>query len=195
MLFTILKGAEFLHLVYSNCVDIEEQLKKYYLNKRTIKLKQEYIEELKKRLETVCREYEDINKTFSFTADLQAVTYSETVVKGGQLPCSDVDRQIESMFFRLENEKKELNNKILETSSLIRQLQSDNDCLDEVIKLLDEESYKIIELRYNRKYSYEKISYELLISVSNIYKKIRFIKRNLIKWINYYDFKKVEKNL
>lgn len=195
MLFTILKGAKFLHLVYSNCVDIEEQLKKYYLNKRTIKLKKEYIEELKKRLETVRREYEDINKTFTFTADLQAVTYSETVVKGGQLPCSDVDRQIESMFFRLENEKKELNNKILETSSLIRQLQADNDCLDEAIKLLDEESYKIIELRYNRKYSYEKISYELLISVSNIYKKIRFIKRNLIKWINYYDFKKVEKNL
>lgn len=195
MLFTILKGAEFLNLVYSNCVDIEEQLKKYYLNKRTIKLKREYIEELKRRLETVCREYENINKTFSFTADLKAVIYSETVVKGGQLPCSDVDKQIEIMFYKLENEQKELNNKILETSSLIRKLQADNDCLDEVIQLLDEESYKVIELRYNRKYSYEKISYELSISVSNIYKKIKFIKSCLIKWINYYDFKKVEKNL
>lgn len=191
MLFTILKGAEFLNLVYSNCVDIEEQLKKYYLNKRTIKLKREYIEELKRRLETVCREYENINKTFSFTADLKAVIYSETVVKGGQLPCSDVDRQIESMFFRLENEKKGINNKILETSSLIRQLQADNDCLDEAIKLLDEESYKIIEMRYNRKYSYEKISYELLISVSSVSKRLKCIKDCLMKWIDYSNFQKL----
>lgn len=184
-----------MNLVYSDCADMEEQLKRYYFNKRTINLKEEYIKRLEKRLEIVTMEYDNINKTFNFNTDLQAIIYDKIVVKGGQLPCSNVDRQIENRFLKLENENKELNNKILEISSLIRELETENDCLDEAIQLLDEESYKIIELRYSRKYSYEKISYELLISVSNVYKKIKFIKKCLIKWIEYYNNKKVEKNL
>ncbi len=179
-----------MNLYYLDFNNIDKYLKKYYLNKRTIKAKQEHIEELKRRLEMVNIEYNNIDKTFVLKTDLKSVTYDNITVKGGYVLGSSIDRQIENIFLRLENEKNNLSNKILETSVLIWQLQADNDCFDEVFYLLDEESNIIMEMRYNRKYSYEKISYELSISVSSVYKKIKFIKNWLIKWFRYYNNKK-----
>lgn len=131
-----------------------------------------------------------INTDFQLNSDLRGIQYDRVITDGGQMPCSDMDRQIEIIFDRLDREKEQLQNEIYLNNILIRKMEWENDCMEEVLSLLDKESGSLIELKYSQKLSCEKIAERFSMSASNVSKKLKEVKRDLIKWIRYYNYQK-----
>lgn len=156
--------------------NMDSELKRYYQNKKLIKMKQEYIEKLEARLMSIKRAYAYIDSSFELKDNLQSVLYDKEVVDGGSIPCSDVDRQIDNITLGLDREVNIINNKIICAEVEICKVENANDLVDEVLKSINEDDHKIIELRYNKKYSVLKISLECHMSTSSVNKSIKNIK-------------------
>lgn len=159
--------------------EMEDRIKKYYGNIRLINVKETKIESYKKRLRRINEDYERLNGEIALNPDIKAVHYDKAAVSGGGLPSSTMDRQIESIFGKLENEAVSLNEKIYLAGYEIRRLEEENDALEEYINLLRNEDRRILEMKYGKNYSFEKIADEVLMSKTNVYRRISLMIREL----------------
>ena len=158
---------------------MENRIKRYYGNISLINVKEMQIESYKKRLKRISEDYERLNGEIAINPDIKAVCYDKAKVLGGSLPSSTMDRQIESIFGKLENETVSLNEKIYLAGYEMRRLEEENDALREYINLLRNEDRNILEMKYGRSYSFEKIADEILMSKTNVYRRISLIIKEL----------------
>lgn len=142
-------------------------------------------EKLRERLEKIKNDYSEANSNFLLDTDLKAVKYDRINVSGGSLPASSMDRQIDIIFSRIEEEKESINKQLLLINILIRKMEGENDLIEQLLGLLNEESKELIQLKFQSRLSYKQIAYKTSISEGNISKKLKKVKRDLIKWLKY----------
>lgn len=167
------------NMAYSN---MENRIKKYYKNLNLVKAKKIQKESYIKRLERIEKDYNRLNKSIRLNSDLQGVTYDRVIVSGGSLPMSDMDKQVESIFKKFEQDIVNLYERVFTTECEVRALEGNNDKLNELLNLLSDESQKVIELKYNQNYSYERIAEEVPMSKANVYRKIKLILKELYSY-------------
>lgn len=172
-----------MNFTYADYTTVENMICNYYQNIKVIETNKKQLEKLRERLEKVSDDYNKVD--FVLSSDLKAVQYDGVSVSGGSLPASSMDRQIESIFTKIEQEKESLKKQLLLTNMLIRKLEGENDLIEQLLGLLDNESKELIQLKYQNELSYKQITFRTNISESNISKKLKRIKRDLIKWLKY----------
>lgn len=151
---------------------IELRLKQYYANGKRIQDKTEQVEKLTSRLKKIEEDIQNANKHFRLSADLQAVSYGSEKTAGGALPASKMDRQIERIFTKIEQEREETLEEILLANLEIRRLSKENDGIERLLGRLTDEVRDLVYLRYSNGESFEKIAARYHMSKSNICKKI-----------------------
>lgn len=157
----------------------------YYSNIKVIETNKRQSEKLRERLEKIKNDYSEANSNFLLDTDLKAVKYDRISVSGGSLPASSMDRQVDIIFSRIEEEKESINKQLLLINILIRKLEGENDLIEQLLGLLNEESKELIQLKFQSRLSYKQIAYKTSISEGNISKKLKKVKRDLIKWLKY----------
>lgn len=165
-------------------IKLENSIKEYYQRGKLIQAKERYIKDLERRLETLEKDMSNIG-FFHLKSDLQGVVYDKVLVTGGQLPCSDMDRQIERIYFKLEQEKEHLTNEILLNNISIRDMKKENDMMEQALSMLNEQAQQILLFKFDKEYSYEEIANNLPLSKSNIRRKMIDILNDLSLWISY----------
>lgn len=170
---------------YSNYCAAEKLLREYYENKQKIRFKENYLKELERDLTVIQDKL--INTNIVLNTDLSSVNYAEISVKCGQLSCSDMEKQIENIFSRLEKEKEHIENEIIIVNTEILILNNKNRSMESIINLLSDENRKLIELRFANKLSFERISNILHMSRTGVRRKIDFIFLDILKFSRYLD--------
>lgn len=170
---------------YTDYLQIEKMLTEYYEKLKLIELNRKQIEKLQERLERTDNDCKMASHTFILNPNIKAITYDKVNIVGGSLPCSMIDRQIDTIFTKIEEEKESLNKQILLSNILIRKLESENDFVEKMLGLLNEENRQIIKLKYYYKLSYDDISVKSNISRGNIGKQLKKIKRDLIRGLRF----------
>lgn len=151
--------------------EMESKIKDYYRNINLIKAKEKQIEFYKNRLQRIDEDIIRLNNNLSLNPDIHGVAYDGIKVSGGILS-SSMERQIDNIYDKLENEKDRLNEIICTARYDIRRIEEKNDSLREIMLLLSDDNRKILELRYIKNYSYERIAEEVLLSKSNVVRRI-----------------------
>ena len=151
--------------------EMESKVKDYYRNINLIKAKEKQIEFYKNRLQRIDEDIIRLNNNLSLNPDIHGIAYDGIKVSGG-ISSSSMERQIDNIYDKLENEKNRLNEIICTTRYDIRRIEEKNDSLREIMLLLSDDNRKILELRYIKNYSYERIAEEVLISKSNVVRRI-----------------------
>lgn len=153
-------------------LEMEHNVKEYYKNLLIIEGKESLRISYQKRLDKIEEECQRLNHTLRLKADINAVAYDGIPIFNGW-PASGMDKQIEAIFGKLETEKKQLYEKLYDVGYEIRCLEEKNDKWKTLFDRLDRESQKVLELKYRRKYSYERIGEEILTSKTNAYRKLQ----------------------
>lgn len=174
-----------MNFTYFDYAKLEKMLYDYYDNIKVIETNKRQSEKLRERLEKIKNDYSEANSNFLMDTDLKAVKYDRINVSGGSLPASSMDRQIDIIFSRIEEEKESINKQLLLINILIRKMEGENDLIEQLLGLLNEESKELIQLKFQSRLSYKQIAYKTSISEGNISKKLKKVKRDLIKWLKY----------
>lgn len=163
---------------------MESGLIRYYKNKRAIEAKQRLLEKLSLRLYALEGDSRNANTSLVLDTDIGSVRYDKAHVTGGKKE-STMERQIEHIFTRIENEWERLNEEILLNRISIRKMENENDAMEELMGFLDEKSKELLFFRYGEDLSYEVIAEKLDISKSNVARRITVIIGKLQKWNQY----------
>lgn len=123
------------------------------------------------------------NSDITLNDGVGSIDYSRDRVEGGKLE-SPFDRQVEELIGKLENILEFNNIKILNINHKVFELKNRNIVLDTIIKNLDFEDSRILELRYKYKCSQEKIANDLNMSRGNVQYKLK----NITDYVGNYVF-------
>lgn len=168
---------------YSNYCEAEKLLRIFFENKEKIKLKEAYLKKLEKSLKAVTNSL--VNTSIVLNTDLKGINYDRINIKGGQLPCGDVDRQIENIFSKLEREKGDIENEIILTNTEILMLNNENRAMESIINLVSDDNREFIKLRYESKLSFDKISIICHMSKSTLRRKSEDVLNDITKFMCY----------
>lgn len=155
------------------CIEAEEKLKGYFNTVKLINIKETYLMRLQERLEKAKNDLERADKSFTLSSDMQGVVYDRVLVDGGSLPQSSMDRELERIFFRLEEEVSKISTEIVLTNIVIRQLEKSNDAVEGFLNELDDLEKEIFMLRFGHQMSFEAIAKEIHMAKSNVDRKFR----------------------
>ncbi len=172
-------------ITYCEYKEIETMIKRYYKNLDIINAKTKTIEKLKEILK-------NIDYNWHLDTDIQSVNNNKICVLGGNLPSSNIDSQIDYIFTEIEKNKNSIKKDILDINDLIRKLEKENLKTNELLSMLDEESQRLLYLRYKEGYSYEEIAEKELTCKSNIHLKIKNIIYDISRLMIYLNSIKVE---
>jgi len=145
---------------------IENRLRDYYRDMRSIELNQQ-------RLEMLCRHRDDTKQDIDtsnirpLAADLRGISYDgDKVQTSGST--SPQERALEDAFRRLEDRLRNLDAQILDTKQLIRELEQATLDIGLAIGQLSVESCELIEMRYKHQQSGYVIGLRLNVSESTV---------------------------
>lgn len=145
--------------------ETENKIIKYYQNIKEIQWQNVRSIKLQERLKKVKLDIEHSNIILCIPSI--SIDYSIDKVDGGKVE-SSIDKAVDKAFYKLEEEVNRINAELIEVGIIIRKLEGDNDKMEYTLNLLNDESKKLIKLKYGQKESQTKIAYELNMSRATI---------------------------
>ncbi len=164
---------------------VKKKIEHYYYIEKVIVWKNEKLERLMKRLEEIDNDRNSAVLPFSLNTDLQAVKYDGIGNKGGALPQSPMERNIEAIYNSLESAYCRTQNEIVGLKIEIQKLEDGQEETAFYIHMLNEESKKILEYKYKYKKSVTQVAFLLHLSKSTICRSFQEIYEWLYKMMEY----------
>lgn len=162
----------------------EKKIKNYFLRLKKIEIYKGRIKDTEESLDKVRN---DIGKSnINLSVSYSSIDYSKDNVQGSSSIYNGIEKEIESVFDKLEKQEKQLKEKLVNLKANISILESENKEIERVLNNLDEESKKIISLKYKeskREKTLESIAYELHLSKSSIARKKDQILKDITEWL------------
>ena len=162
-----------IYLFIGGFVMTKKDLKDYYKDIREIEKLQERVKKLKKLRQEIIDNMNNGNITLE--ADIQAISYNNASISKTGICVSQQERAIEKAYQALDNKQSDLYVEIIETETLISDLQLKNLDIDYFLKNLDYEDLKLIELYFRDKKTALQISFILNMHASTVARRINKI--------------------
>lgn len=164
---------------------VKKKIEQYYYNEKVIVWKNEKLERLTKRLEEIDKDRNNPLLPASLNTDLQAVTYDSICVKGGGLPQSPMEKNIEAIYHTLDKAYCKTQNEILELKIEIQKLEDSQEETAFYIHMLNEENKKILEYKHKQKKGVLQISHFMNLSKSSVSRLLCEIYTDLYQFMKY----------
>ncbi len=159
--------------------DLKNKISLYYDNQKRIKIYKEKLDILNQKSKEIETEITGLNLQENLRTDIYGVNYDRIIVNGGKKE-SFVEREIERIYKKFEEELEELQNDIVVTKETIRRLEKANLDMMCHISQLNEFQQKILELRYKDKKRIYEVAGLLNMSETSINHNIKLICESIL---------------
>lgn len=162
--------------------DIGKKLQTYFENIKKIETleyrKQQLIQENKK-LEEKSKGVE-----IDFIVNIPSIDYSKERLGGGKFQ-SDYENQIDGFYKRIDDDIHKNNNLIINIEIQLIDIAEKTRDIEIALNFLEEEFIKILEMKYIKGYSQEKIGIEMNMSRGNVQYRLKKAHKELQKYLEY----------
>lgn len=159
----------------------EKKIKDYFLRLKKIEFYQGSIKSTEESLKRVKQNIEKSN--IVFCTSYSSIDYRADKVQGSPSIYNGIEKEIDSAFYKLEEQERKLSKRLIELQTNIDSLKLKNEEIECVLNQLNEESKKIIDLKYKKNKNLDIVAYELNMSKSNISRKKEQILSDIAKWL------------
>ncbi len=164
---------------------VKNKIERYYYNEKVIVWNQKELERLTKRLQDIEKDRNSPLLPVSLCTDLKGVKYDSVGGKGGGIPQSPMDRNIEAIYSRLERNYEQTQQNILELKINIQKLEDERKQTEFYIHLLNEESKMLLEYKHKQKKGVLQIAYIMNLSKSSVSRLLCDTYTDLYKLMHY----------
>ena len=164
---------------------VKNKIERYYYNEKVIAWNQKELERLTKRLQDIEKDRNSPLLPVSLCTDLKGVKYNSVGGKGGGIPQSPMDRNIEAIYSRLERNYEQTQQNILELKINIQKLEDERKQTEFYIHLLNEESKMLLEYKHKQKKGVLQIAYIMNLSKSSVSRLLCDTYTDLYKLMHY----------
>ncbi len=164
---------------------VKNKIERYYYNEKVIAWNQKELERLTKRLQDIEKDRNSPLLPVSLCTDLKGVKYDSVGGKGGGIPQSLMDRNIEAIYSRLERNYEQTQQNILELKINIQKLEDERKQTEFYIHLLNEESKMLLEYKHKQKKGVLQIAYIMNLSKSSVSRLLCDTYTDLYKLMHY----------
>ena len=164
----------------------KEKISQYYQSRTFIELQKLRLQKMERHFECIEADRKSAYFPFGLSTDMKGVSYDNVIVKGGKLPASPMENEIEKICTRLDIEYEKTLLEILNTKQQIRKAEENTETMGLFIAMLNAEYQKALEL-YFKKTSITRISMELHIAKSTVCKYLNNIYNEIASLIEYYE--------
>lgn len=164
---------------------VKNKIERYYYNEKVIAWNQKELERLTKRLQDIEKDRNSPLLPVSLCTDLKGVKYDSVGGKGGGIPQSPMDRNIEAIYSRLERNYEQTQQNILELKINIQKLEDERKQTEFYIHLLNEESKMLLEYKHKQKKGVLQIAYIMNLSKSSVSRLLCDTYTDLYKLMHY----------
>ena len=164
---------------------VKNKIERYYYNEKVIAWNQKELERLTKRLQDIEKDRNSPLLPVSLCTDLKGVKYDSVGGKGGGIPQSPMDRNIEAIYSRLDRNYEQTQQNILELKINIQKLEDEKKQTEFYIHLLNEESKRLLEYKHKQKKGVLQIAYIMNLSKSSVSRLLCDTYTDLYKLMHY----------
>lgn len=164
---------------------VKNKIERYYYNEKVIVWNQKELERLTKRLQDIEKDRNSPLLPVSLCTDLKGVKYDSVGGKGGGIPQSPMDRNIEAIYSRLDRNYEQTQQNILELKINIQKLEDEKKQTEFYIHLLNEESKRLLEYKHKQKKGVLQIAYIMNLSKSSVSRLLCDTYTDLYKLMHY----------
>lgn len=147
---------------------VKKKIEQYYYSEKIIAWNKKELQRLTERLEQMEKERKSPFLPVPLNTDLKGISYDGVASKGGGLPQSPMERNIESIYSSLDRAYEQTQQKILELKIKIPQQEDEQKQMEFYIHLLNEENQKLLKYKYEYKKSVTQIAFLLHLSKSTV---------------------------
>lgn len=146
---------------------VKEKIEQYYYNEKVLAWNQKELERLTRRLQEIEQDRNSPLLPVSLDTDLQGIRYDRIGGKSGVVQ-SPIDRNIETIYDRLDRNYEQTQQKILDLKINIQKLEDSQEQIAFYIHMLKEESKKVLEYKHKQNKGILQISYIMNLSKSSV---------------------------